>query len=153
MKVKRFFLIWQNERATSHQNKGFFWFSQVNFLYQKFAEALWKWFSHFCYWHDIMCCILEIFYFVKMCPIFDGVFPTDFEKYGKKHLAPMNIEYGPKELGTYSIWDASNQIVLPWITITPTSSVPPLPLTVNIDFFLFWNRKKWAVTIVFPILK
>ena len=50
----------------------------------------------------------EVLYFVKMCPIFDGSMLTDFEKYEKNHLAPINID-----LKDYWILGTSLQIVLP----------------------------------------
>ena len=43
-----------------------------------------------------------------MCPIFDGSVLTDFEKYEKNDLAPINID-----LNIYSIFGAALQIVLP----------------------------------------
>ena len=51
---------------------------------------------------------IEALYFVKMCRIFNGFVLTDFEKYEKNHLAPINMD-----LKDYSILGASLQIVLP----------------------------------------
>ena len=48
-----------------------------------------------------------------MCPIFDGSVLTDFEKYEKNYLAPINMD-----LKDYSILGAYLQIVLLWIAIT-----------------------------------
>ena len=47
-----------------------------------------------------------------MCPIFDDLVLTNFEKYEKNHFAPINMD-----LQDYSISGAYLQIVLVWITI------------------------------------
>ncbi len=50
----------------------------------------------------------EVLCFVKMYSIFDGSVLTDFEKYEKNHLSPINMD-----LEDYSILVSHLQIVLP----------------------------------------
>ena len=83
---KRFVHIWQNERATSHQNKAFFDFHS-QFSESKISCSSLNMIFFFNVWIVeqllLLSCSFEVLYFVKMCPSFDGSVLTDFGKYEK----------------------------------------------------------------------